>query len=362
MKVFVILLIIFGFIGMGISFELAFAEPCDAICILGASWDGTEFVDPGETYWLDVKIPPTEKLHVKILYYDDSIVLDKIYTPDENGLVRIQYTSPDSEDAFSYYRVAMHINNKPDTNAGTIFRIGDTYGRGFFPVVTQPYSGTAKVGDTLHLHSNNNNRWGVPMPPHHTFNVTLYSPSGNMVHHQSITTDELGNFEDSFTIMESGFYKLVLQDKDYKQIRYFPKNFDTVKTITAEGKDFELKFGFQDDGIMFNIDDIKFDQNAKSLKIIANNPTHKDVRFQVLIPHEFLNGNMTTMLDGSLRPDISQKHILGYSNTVFSLPPGNHTVQIVGTSAIPEFQTIAVLVLASAVIPIILLRKQVMLR
>ena len=349
------LFIVVGFFGT------SFAESGDCyICILDASWDGTEFVNPGETYWLDVKIPPTEKLHAEIMYYDGSMVLDKIYTPDDNGLVRIQYTSTDSEDAFSYYRVAMHINNKPEINTGTIFRIGDTYDRGFFPIGTQPYSGTAKIGDEIHLFADNNNRWSIPMPPHHSFNVTLYSPSGKNVHHNSITTDKFGDFEDSFTITESGFYKLILEDDNHKQIRYFPKNFDTVKTITAEGRDFDLKFGFEDDGIMFSIDDIVFSQNSKSLKILANNPTHENVRFQVLIPHEFLNGNMTTILDGTLRTDIVQKHILGYSNTVFPLPPGHHSVEILGTSAIPEFQTVAMLVLASSVLPVILLRKHVM--
>ena len=84
----------------------------------------------------------------------------------------------------------------------------------------------------------------------------------------------------------------------------------------------------------------------------------QNVRFEVSIPHEFLNGNMTTLLDGKLRSDIEQRHILDSSTTVFSLPPGEHVVEIVGTSAIPEFQAIAMFVLFVSILPVILLRKQ----
>ena len=86
---------------------------------------------------------------------------------------------------------------------------------------------------------------------------------------------------------------------------------------------------------------------------MASNPTDWDVRFEISIPHEFLNGNMTTLLDDTLRTDISQRHNLGHSITVFSLPPGNHTVEILGTSAIPEFQTIAMMILGVAIVSII---------
>ena len=69
-------------------------DTCDAVCIMDSSWDGTKYVNPGETYWLKAQINPNEKLHVKIFYYDDSIVHEKTYTPDEDGIVLVEYTSP----------------------------------------------------------------------------------------------------------------------------------------------------------------------------------------------------------------------------------------------------------------------------
>ena len=358
------LLIIFAFVLLlPIPLIYADSENCnDAICIIESSWDGSEYVNHGETYWLDVKIPPTEKLHVKILYYDRTIVHEKIYEPDDDGRILIEYTSPDKEDSLSYYRVDMHLDMIPDVNSGTIFRIGDTYDVEFLPIQTIPWAGEAKVGDVIRLTADNDNRWSMPMAPNHSINATLYDPSGNMVYHNTIITDEFGDFDDSFQITESGFYKLVLEDDDSQQTRFFPRNFDVVKTIHAEGKDFDFKFGFEDDGVLFNIKDMIFDQQGKSLKVITENPTNDYVRFELKIPHEFLNGNMTTLMDGELRTDFHQRHILGHSITVFKLPPGEHTVEIIGTSAIPEFQTIVMFVMLLSMLPVILLRKQLMLK
>lgn len=357
-KFLAISLFVLGFVGV----SFADSENCEiSICIEEASWDGTEYVNPGETYWLKTKINPDEKLHVKILYYDKTIVHEKIYEPNEKGEVLIEYTSPDNEDSLSYYRVDMHIDMSPDIRTGTIFRIGDTYDLGFFPIQVHP-SQDAKPGDTIHILDDNDNRWSMPMPPNYSFNATLYDPFGNMVYHNTVTTDTFGDFNDSFSITETGFYKLVFEDDDSQQVSFFPRNFDVMKTISAEGKDFDFNFGFEDRGIMFNVNDMIFDQQGKSLKIMTDNPTNDYVRFELSIPHEFLNGNMTTLMDGELRTDFDQRHILGHSITVFKLPPGEHTVEIIGTSAIPEFQTIAMFVLLVSILPVILLGKQLVIK
>ena len=360
MKPFLMILSISVFV-VSPAFASEFSN-CNQICILESSWDGSKYVNHGETYSLLVQIPPEENLDVKIHYYDQSIVHEKIYSPDESGKILIQYTSPDEEDSLSYYRVNMHLVEMPDVKAGAIFRIGDTYNLGFFPIQSIPWMGEAKVGDTIRLWADNNNRWSMPMIPNHSFNATLYDPSGSMVYHNTITTDGFGDFDDIFHITEPGFYKLVFEDDNSQQVRFFPRNFDVVKTISAEGKDFDFKFGFEDRGIMFSVEDMIFDQQGKSLKIITDNPTNEHVRFEISIPHEFLNGNMTTLMDGELRTDFDQRHILGHSITVFKLPPGEHTVEIIGTSAIPEFQTIAMFVLLVSILPVIFLRKQLVIK
>ena len=91
------------------------------------SYYGTKHMNPGETYWLKAQIQPDEKLHLKIFYYDDSIVYEKTYTPDDNGIVLVEYASPNNEDSFSFYRVAMMVEGNPTKGVGSVFRIGETY-------------------------------------------------------------------------------------------------------------------------------------------------------------------------------------------------------------------------------------------
>jgi len=355
-----IAIVIIGIIFAGI-FEISYADTdCDvSICVLESSWDGTQFVNPGETYWLKAQIQPDEKLDVKIFYYDDSIVHEKIYEPDEEGKVLIEYTSPKKEESLSFYRVAMMIEGDRSKTAGDVFRVGDTHPNDLFPVQTNSSLYNARIGESIQLESHNNDRWGMPLPPYYQFDVTLINPSGDIVYQNKIVTDEFGDFTDTITITEKGFYKLILRDDTKRQVRVFPLNFETIKIIHAEGKDFEITFGHSTrEGIEFIIHDLIFDQQGKSLTIFVENPDEKNVRFDVKIPHEFLNGNMTTIVDDMVRDDIEQEHILNYSSTFFLLESGNHTVQIIGTSAIPEFETITAMILAVSILPIIFVSRR----
>ena len=356
MKSLLVFLVFCGLVGF------AFAEPapCSSpICVIESSWDGTQFFNPGETYWLKAEIPRDERLHVKIFYYDNTIVHEKTYDPDEEGIVLVEYTSPDKEDSLSFYRVAMTIDGDPSKNAGAIFRIGDSYPTDLFHVQTNSSLYHAKIGDSIQLESHNNNRWGMPLAPHYQFNATLFSPDGNIVFEKTITTDEYGDFAYPFSISHDGFYKLVLNDKeDKQQVRIFPFNFDTTRTIHEEGRDFEIDFGPpHESGISFSIHDIQFDKHAKSLTVYLENPEDRQVRGDIKIPHELLNGNMTAIMDDTVRSDFRIKDISDYSWTIFKMSPGNHTLQITGTTAIPEFQTIAAMILAVSIVPILLISK-----
>ena len=208
MKSFVIFLILVGF--FGISF--AYSECQSSICIIKSSWDGTQFVNPGDTYWIKVKISPHEKLDVKIFYYDNSIVHQKIYQPDEQGNVLIEYTSPAKEDSLSFYRVAMMIQNDSSKTAGDIFRVGDVYPDDLIRVHTNSSLYNAQIGQTIQLQSHSNDRWGMPLAPYYQFDITLINPSGDIVYQNKITTDQYGDFTDTITITEKGFYKIKIKD------------------------------------------------------------------------------------------------------------------------------------------------------
>ena len=327
---------------------------CDTICILDSSWDGTKYVSPGETYWLKAQIQSDEKLHVKIFYYDDSIVYEKTYIPDDDGIVLVEYTSPNNEDSLSFYRVAMMVVDNPAKVAGSVFRIGETYPPLLIRFLSVPSLYDVKPGNTIQLFTETN-RWDNPVEPYSKIKLTLLDPNKAQVFQRQVIADELGNFEESLTITQKGFYKLIVEDQNKRNAYLFPTNRDTTKTITAEGQDFEIIFGHPtNDGIEFIIHDLIFDQQKKSLTVTVENPDEHNVRFGVKIPHRFLDGNMTMIVDGNLRTDIEQRHIEGYSLTFFSLLPGNHTAQIIGTSAIPEFDTIVMWVLFVSFISLIL--------
>lgn len=134
-------------------------------------------------------------------------------------------------------------------------------------------------------------------------------------------------------------------------------NYNTAKTITAEGKDFEILFTPPHNGISFSIHDLQFDKTAKTLTIFLENPGESKVRGDIKIPHDLLNGNMTTIIDDVIRTDFRVKQIPDYSWTTFHINPENHTLQITGTTAIPEFETLASLILVLSLVPVFLWAK-----
>ena len=283
-----------GFVG--ISF--ADSDCQSSICIIESSWDGTQFVNPGDTYWIKVKISPHEKLDAKIFYYDNSIVHQKTYKPDEKGNVLIEYTSPAKEESLSFYRVAMMIQDDSSKVAGDVFRVGDVHPDDLIRVHTNSSLYNAKIGQTIQLQSHSNDRWGMPLAPYYQFHITLINPTGDVVYQNKIMTDQYGDFTDTITITEKGFYKMILQDQSKRYVDIFPLNFDTTKTITAEGKGFEILFAPpHDNGISFSIHDLQFDKTTKTLTVFLENPGESKIRADIKIPHELLNGNMTTIMD-----------------------------------------------------------------
>ena len=66
---------------------------------------------------------------------------------------------------------------------------------------------------------------------------------------------------------------------------------------------------------------------------------------------------MTTIIDDVIRTDFRVKQIPDYSWTTFHINPGNHTLQITGTTAIPEFETLASLILVLSLVPVFLWAK-----
>ena len=131
------------------------------------------------------------------------------------------------------------------------------------------------------------------------------------------------------------------------------KNF----TIVEEGK----KFVIPVDGNYFIPQNVTFDKENKTLTLeLDTDEPFRQVEFS--IPTELLDGDFVVYVNGIER-DGNIKKYDGY--TRFSPWPGedDHTIiEVIGTSAIPEFQTVVMFVLLLSMLPVILLRKQLILK
>ncbi|RDJ31550.1 MAG: hypothetical protein DWQ18_01735 [Crenarchaeota archaeon] len=130
---------------------------------------------------------------------------------------------------------------------------------------------------------------------------------------------------------------------------YNIKNF----TITEQGKEFTVTV----DGAYFIPQNVTFDKQKKTLSIeLDTSEPYRRVDFG--IPNELLDGDFTVLVNGVER-DGNIRKTEGYTH--FSPWPGedDHTkIEVIGTSAIPEFEGIALLLLGAAIIPIVILARK----
>ena len=186
-----------------------------------------------------------------------------------------------------------------------------------------------------------------------------------------------GYFEYFFTPTRNGMYVVELatsyydfnknQNVESKEIRTVPVDLKNNNySVFAEGEDFALEFD-EDQYYYHTIKNIDFSKEEKRLSIefVHHYPNRNG--FDVSIPHKLLNGDYTVFLNDVMldpnarsndlsRVDISMWHgMTGIGVTVSG--QGTYKVDIYGTSAIPEFNAIILLVLSAAFVPIVLLSK-----
>ena len=107
---------------------------------------------------------------------------------------------------------------------------------------------------------------------------------------------------------------------------------------------------------------MNFDQPNKTMTIELDTSDAKK-RFGIHFPHKLLDGELTVLVNGDVDFDnfsINKKH----DETIVRVDAISNytTVEIIGTSAIPEFQTITMLVLLFSMLPVILLRNRIMIK
>ncbi|NNM35907.1 MAG: PEFG-CTERM sorting domain-containing protein [Nitrosopumilus sp.] len=127
--------------------------------------------------------------------------------------------------------------------------------------------------------------------------------------------------------------------------------------IKVEGHDdFEVKVASNS-----NVSDVKFKESEKKVSFVVEGETGTKGVTQVSIPKALLSGQMTVMIDGKVMAsddvivtadsETTTTLELNYNHSV-------HTIDVIGTNAVPEFGTIAMIILIVAISGTILMSSK----
>lgn len=174
---------------------------------------------------------------------------------------------------------------------------------------------------------------------------------------QNVVSDENGYYQVYLEPIgrQAGYFS-VLFTSDYPGVEQTfgletPHNIKNF-TISAEGKNFDVMID-----AWYSIPlNVEFNQQEKKLAVdVDTSDSFK--RIALTVPHELLDGEFVIFVNGVERTDIGYSKIKGYTTFGFEGDSDKTRIEIIGTSAIPEFGTIAVLILIASILPIILFTR-----
>ncbi len=106
----------------------------------------------------------------------------------------------------------------------------------------------------------------------------------------------------------------------------------------------------------FDIPDYQFSSEEKRLSFIISSSVSNNLA-EIQIPKNLINGNFTFYLNGKeISADVKTNEKISFITIEFP-GKGLHTLDIIGTTYLPEFSEIAQLVLATSLIGIVFLKK-----
>lgn len=196
--------------------------------------------------------------------------------------------------------------------------------------------------------------------------VQVTDNKGNVVTNQNVPINSEGNYSASFMLpldAELGAYTIdskiqvgagvlgVLDaevtaklDSSAKFAVVSPNAF----AVKAEGKEFKVSVASNS-----TISNFRFDQEAKKVSFTVEGETGTQGVTQIMIPKTMLGGQMTVIIDGKVvAPDLNSVIVASGTNSETTLEINYHhsvhTVEVVGTSAVPEFP-VSMVVTAAAI-------------
>lgn len=122
-------------------------------------------------------------------------------------------------------------------------------------------------------------------------------------------------------------------------------------TIETSGYDFEVETVSN-----FNIQDVQFNRDDKKLTFNINSELENNFA-EIQIPVNLINGNLTVFVnDHEIFPEIRKNDKVSFIVLEFE-GSGTNTLEIIGTTYLPEFSSAALIVMGTAFTIITLSRK-----
>ena len=130
---------------------------------------------------------------------------------------------------------------------------------------------------------------------------------------------------------------------------------------TAMKHNFNVQTGGYDFPVVatgnLDVTDLSFDKDTKTITIDISSSLDDNV-LEILIPKNLINGDFTFFLDGSeVFPSVAWLPDNSFITIEFQ-GDGEHTLDIIGTTYLPEFAEVAPIVLATSLIGIIVILKR----
>lgn len=141
---------------------------------------------------------------------------------------------------------------------------------------------------------------------------------------------------------------------------FLPPAFGAISEKTGLKKDFTIEtsgYDFEVETVSnFNIQDVQFNRDDKKLTFNINSELENNFA-EIQIPVNLINGNLTVFVNGhEIFPEIRKNDKISFIVLEFE-GNGTNTLEIIGTTYLPEFSSAALIVMGTAFTIITLSRK-----
>jgi len=141
---------------------------------------------------------------------------------------------------------------------------------------------------------------------------------------------------------------------------FLPSAYGAISEKTGLKKDFTIEtsgYDFEVDTVSnFNIQDVQFNRDDKKLTFNINSELVNNFA-EIQIPVNLINGNLTVFINGhEIFPEIRKNDKVSFIVLEFE-GSGTNTLEIIGTTYLPEFSSAAIIVMGTAFTIITLSRK-----